>query len=205
MDEKNRRDMFRRLNAGERLDPQEKRKGIYEWAYDNFLRELVEKYDFKNLCPLNSRMERQGKHIEFVLKFFVFSESYTWNVAWELDLYMERMSNLDNSEFLNIKKIQEETFKEMVEKVKTYLWDFKKPDSTVSSSQRFEAIAIGINNALKTENWIPEEKRKQLKDFVNNNPTFKEKTTVKWGSNSPMHFRNRVNAVKDFLCSTQNE
>ena len=201
MDEENRKDMFHRLNAWMRLDPQEQRKWTYEWKYQDFLEYLVNKYDFKKLCPLDVRRERQGKHVEFVLKFFAFWESYSSEIKWTLDIYMGKMTDLsinNEGEFNEMIKKQENDFSQMVQIVKTYVWDFSRPSSNTTSSQRFEGISIGIFRAVNDKNFN-RNKLSLLKDFVNSNE-FIEKTTIKWWANATKIFNWRVNAVRDFLC-----
>ena len=163
---------------------------------------LVKKYDFKKLCPLDIRRERQWKHVEFVLKFFAFSEQYSAEIKGSLDIYMWKMTDLslnNEEEFKKVIKEQESDFNNMISIVKEYIWSFSRPGSDFSSSQRFEWISIGINRATK-DPLYNKEKLQSLKDFVYGEK-FIGLTTIKWWANATNAFNWRVDAVKDFLCS----
>lgn len=194
----NRKDMFHRVNNGIGLDAQEKRRWTYAWTYNDFLEGLVKKYDFKNICPLDARMEGKWKHVEFILKFFAFSDefdNYTSSVTGMLDTYMEKMIWLNDELFSEKIKQQEENFSKMISIIKEYIDDFKRPNTNYSSSQRFEAISVWVSLALAIKQDID---FSWLKEYVFSDD-FIGLTTIKWGANNPWVFKARINWVKNFL------
>lgn len=185
-------DLFERLNTGGViLHPQEIRNCVYLGPFNNFIRECSKFPAFKNSLKLGSNAEKNGNVEELVLKFFAYYESrerFVHSVKGFLNSYMEQKTeNFKNKTVL--KSLFESTF--------TVL-ETNLPDGIVRSNRKnttplilFEAIAIGVADALSSGQAIDSRKLNALLDD-------KALTTLTTGAtNSRKKLHERIQYVKD--------
>lgn len=148
-------DLFERINTGsDELKPAEIRRGAFSGAFGDFIKECAEDELFQKLCPLTEKVGLRAEGIERVLRFFAYSENdpitgYSGNVALFLDKYMRRVGE-DFDEPMKIE--MKNKFEAMMNFIdNNFPYGFRKFKKAKSTPRvRFEAISIGVSNALKT-------------------------------------------------------
>jgi len=144
-------DLFERLNTGsDELKPAEIRKGALAGAFYDFLAECSEDLIFNEICPIKSAIGMRSEGTERILRFFAYShslEKYKGKVSPFLDAYMKDMNKKFNDE---IKLEMKAKFDRMINFVKVnFPTGFRKTMTAKSAPRvRFEAISIGVSNAL---------------------------------------------------------
>lgn len=192
-DEEVRKDLFRRINTGnDELRETEIRKGAYSGPFFDFVQECTENQKFRKLCPINEKKAERGEAEELVLRFFAYSEEYMnfkHSVKDFLDDYLKRKNKgFDKkrglTEFNNMLNFVEKHFKTGFA---------RQANHKTTPRMRFEAIAIGVNLALKDNpNLVP----KNL-DWLYSEQ-FKIETTTH-ASNSLQRLKNRIEFVRNSL------
>ncbi|TMP46844.1 MULTISPECIES: DUF262 domain-containing protein [unclassified Pseudoalteromonas] len=187
-------DMFERINSGsEHLNKSEIRKGAYSGPFYDFVAQLAEDELFNKLCPISEKSKDRGEREELVLRFFAYSEKYKefkHSVSQFLDNYLVEKNNEGFD-----KDILLQDYKNMLEYVAENLpAGFAKAVNSKSTPRvRFEAIAIGVNLALKENPELP-----PMKEDVTQTLEFKKHVTTH-ASNSGPRLRGRVEFVRDYL------
>jgi hypothetical protein len=147
-------DLFERVNTGgNNLKSAEERKGSVVSEFSEFINECSENKLFQSLCPLGDKVASRGEAIERVTRFFAYSgegslNNYQGTVAPFLKAYLKTTS----STFDKTQRIQMETkFNNMLNFVQAnFPLGFRKFASAKSTFRvRFEAIAIGVSNAIE--------------------------------------------------------
>ncbi len=185
-------DLFERLNTGGViLHPQEIRNCVYLGPFNSFIRDCSQFQPFKNSLKLGSNAEKNGNIEELVLKFFAYFEcrdQFVHSVKGFLNDYMANKSD----SFKNKKAL-----KDLFEKTFTLL-EAHLPDGIVRSSRKnttplvlFEAVAIGVADALNAGKAVSPRKLKALLD----NKTLTGLTTG--ATNSRKKVIDRIKYVKD--------
>lgn len=188
-------DMFERINTGsQELKASEIRRGAYSGKFSTFLERCAQDEQFNKLCPISESSKSRREREELVLRYFAYSDRYTefkHSVKGFLNEYLVEMNSVDYSE--------EElwsNFKSMLDFVEgSFEGGFaKSPTATSTPRVRFEALAIGVNLALKNNPTIP------LFDgnTLTSNKEFLVLTTSH-GSNSGPRLRARIDFVKNFI------
>ncbi len=185
-------DLFERLNTGGViLHPQEIRNCVYLGPFNSFLRECSRYPALKNSLKVGSNAEKNGNIEELVLKFFAYYEErdlFVHSVKGFLNDYMaKKTESFKNKKTL--KSLFEETFT---------LINKELPDGIVRSNRKnttplilFEAIAVGVADALSSSKVINPKKLRALLDD-------KELTVLTTGAtNSRKKLRERIQYVKD--------
>ncbi|WP_404341914.1 DUF262 domain-containing protein [Vreelandella venusta] len=187
-------DMFERINSGsDNLKKSEIRKGAFSGVFYDFINKLANDEQFQRLCPVSEKSASRGEREELILRFFAYSERYQefkHSVFTFLDEYLidKNRNGFDKSEY-------EAQFRNVLNYVERNLvFGFAKTQNSKTTPRvRFEAIAIGINLALKES--------PDLKDKGNGfteTSEFKEHVTSH-ASNSGPRLRGRIEYVKNYL------
>jgi uncharacterized protein with ParB-like and HNH nuclease domain len=182
-DEGIRADIFRRVNeGGQRLEPAEIRKGKFMGNdFYQFILEMAESELFNQIFSTKKETDKlRGEKEELITRFFALSNNYNGfvhSVKGFLDDYIIK-TNEDFS--IEIKSIMTSELIRTLEFVSTYFPNgFRKSSSSISIPRvRFEAIAVGVNLALRENpglivediKWIESIEFKQLttSDAANN-------------------------------------
>lgn len=158
-------DLFERLNTGGvSLHPQEIRNCVYLGEFNDFIQECSENADFTNVVKLTKNAERTGNLEELVLKFFAYYENrnkFVHSVKDFLNDYMaEKTQAFKNKK--EFKKLFDKTFRTINQLL---------PEGIVRGNRKnitplvlYEAIAIGVADALEEGVQIKEKKLQQLLD-----------------------------------------
>ncbi|MGL1956906.1 MAG: DUF262 domain-containing protein [Colwellia sp.] len=191
-------DLFERINTGsDELKAAEIRKGAFAGPLGDFINKCAKNPLFMKLCPLGKKIGLRAEGAERVLRFFAYSENdpiteYKGRVAPFLDAYMERVSQ-DFDELIQESMLKK--FEAMLNFVNdNFPYGFKKvPTANSTPRVRFEAIAVGVANALKENSkltvdnviWIESD------DFYN--------VTRSDAANNKANLFGRINFVKNKL------
>ncbi len=192
-----RKEIFNRLNTTSlKLEPIEVLLGSYDGEkFIEFLKKCAKNEKFKKLCPVSSEKLKRKEDIELVLRFFAYSDNldnYRGKVTEFLEDYIKSKLNT-----IDIVKMEEE-FKNMLNFVDNYFPNgFRKTTTSKSTPRtRFEAISIGVNLALRSNNKLISNKENikkwlQSKEF--------EKVTTTDSANNKSKLEERINFVKNKL------
>ena len=190
-----RKEIFRRINiSGEKARPSEIRRGAFAGPFMKFIDKCSELELFNELCPISDSYRKRREPQELVLRFFAYSDSYKTfkhDVEKFLNSYVKK-----NKEQFEQQRLKSE-FIRMLEFVRKYFpFGFaKQANSKTTPRVRFEAIAVGVNLALrKRPNLIPSDV-----DWLDSEE-FKTHTTTH-ATNSRPRLRGRVEFVRDQLLS----
>ena len=188
--------MFERINTGsDLLKDMEKRKGIFGGKFIDFIYNKCSNHPlFLKHTSYTEKVKKRGEPQELIIRFFAFSDNYLkfktgMNVF--LNDYTEAMNkNFDES-------IMWSEFDRMLKFIDLYLPNaFKKTlDSQKTPRVRFEAVAVGVNLALRqNSDLIPRNTDfLETKDFIH---------LVTGGShNTPSNVRAKIEYVRDKLVS----
>lgn len=188
-----RQDIFNRVNtSGERARASEVRRGAYQGQFMDFLEELADDPIFRRVCPISQTMVMRREPLEFVLRFFAYSDSYksfSHDVAKFLDRYL-----IENQENFDEHRMRAEFNATMRFAERFYPYGFsKKRGSTSTPRVRFEALAVGTNLALRLDpNLIPTNLDwMQSRDF--------DAQVTTHASNSGPRVKGRIEFVRDHL------
>lgn len=154
--------LFERINSGSMiLKDMEKRKGSFSGPFTDFLYECSEDIQFRRLTRFTEKTVKRGEPQELILRFFAYSdnlEEYKGQVNEFLNQY-----NKSKNENFNRQELETD-FRNMLNYVEANFPHgfLKGPNHTSTPRVRFEAIAVGVNLALKTNsnpqtnvnNWL---------------------------------------------------
>jgi hypothetical protein len=183
-------DLFERLNTGGiTLHPQEIRNCLYIGPFKDFLVECAQNTSFKKVLKINDALIKTGTLEELALKFFAYYEDrnlFVHSVKGFLNDYMAKKTK----QFKNKEELQdlfEKTFQKLAQTL---------PDGIVRSNRKnttplvlYEAIAIGVADAIKNEAPLKPSKLRALLD----SSELKGLTTA--ATNSRARLNQRINFV----------
>ncbi|MDR0516757.1 MAG: DUF262 domain-containing protein [Fibromonadaceae bacterium] len=149
-----RQEIFNRINtSGMHAKPIETRRGTYPGKFMDFLTDCANKSLFKKLCPVSKNSEQRYESIELVLRFFAFLNNYI-NFEHRVDEFLDMFIKEHQNKFE--KKNFTKEFERMLEFVnKNFEYGFRKSKAANSVPRtRFEAIAVGVALALRTDEQL---------------------------------------------------
>ena len=192
-----RRDIFKRINTGsQQLFEMERRKGVFDGPFYNFIDECANDSLFNELCPIALKRLKREEAQEMVLRYFAYTDSYRdfkKEVRVFIDTYIKEKSNgFNESTLISMRK----QFKDMLNFVsKNFPYGFRKNAKNQSVPRiRFEALSAGITLALREKpSLIPQNINSWLES-----EEFK-KYTVSDASNSRPKVIARIEFVKNNL------
>lgn len=177
-----RKEMFERINTTPvKLSDMEIRKGIFEGAFQDFVKECSENVKFRMLCPISDTRANREERPEMVLRFFAYAERYQSFVHVVRDFLNEYMEETQRSFDTEVANKLREDFEDMLDFVWKYFpYGFKKSHNASTTPRvRFEAISVGVHLALQVnpqlipkdvESWLESEEFKEhtRSDAANN-------------------------------------
>ncbi|WP_228307674.1 DUF262 domain-containing protein [Priestia sp. J2] len=189
-----RKELFNRLNTSSlKASDSEVRKGSFGGEFMDFIIKLANDKILLDIAPISEKLLQRQENIELVLRFFAYSNNYLnfkHGVQSFIDDYIESQQNS-----FDASKMEDE-FKGMLKFAKKYFpKGFRKTKSAKTTPRvRFEALAVGINLALReNKDLVPENVDSWLES-----EEFKKLTTSD-GSNSKTRVKNRIEFVRDKL------
>ncbi len=193
-DEDSRFMMFERINTGsESLNSMEKRRGINQGIFMNFLEELTKSPLFEKNTRFTKYAKLRREPEELILRFFAYSEKYL-EYKGNVNDFLNNYTDEKNHGFDKVKYT--EIFNNMLELVDKLPNGFVKDKNLNTTPRgRFEAISVGAYLALQEKpdliihstDWLNSE------EFENE---------ITGGStNTIQKLRNRIEFVKNKLLS----
>ena len=188
-----RQEIFKRINmSAMRARGAEIRKGAFAGPFMTFVSELAETLLFKKLCPIGEAPRMRQEPQELVIRFFAYSDGYE-SFKHDVDPFLMEYVKKYFNDF--DKAGLEREFDRMLRIVDLHFpFGFAKSKNAKSTPRvRFEAIAVGVNLALREKpdlvpgsmNWLESDE-------------FKKHTTTH-ASNSALRLRGRIDFVRDKL------
>ncbi|MDN4067759.1 DUF262 domain-containing protein [Paenibacillus vini] len=189
-----RKELFNRLNTSSlKASDSEVRKGSFGGEFLDFIIGLAEMPELLQVAPISEKLLKRQENIELILRFFAYSNNYKefkHGVQSFINEYIEsEQENFDAP-------LMEKEYRRMLEFARRYFPNgFRKNKDAKSTPRvRFEALAVGINLALReNENLVP----KGIERWLNSDD-FKSLTTSD-GSNSKTRVKKRIEFVRDKL------
>ena len=183
--------LFERINSGSvLLLAMEKRKGSYMGPFTDFIYECSKNPMFIELTSFTTKTLKRGEPQELILRFFAYSENLSEYNGY-VNEFLDSFTKAKNEVFDKIK--MESEFVSMLKYVKAnFQYGFLKGENHTSTPRvRFEAIAIGVNLALR----------------ANSNPSTKVSTWLDSdkftyhvtgsSTNTPVRLKARIEFVRD--------
>jgi uncharacterized protein with ParB-like and HNH nuclease domain len=193
-DEDIRRDMFERINNGSvELNDMEKRRGIYDGPFLEFIEQLSESDKFRKLCPFSEPLIRRREPQEFVLRFFAYLHEYK-KFNRKIDDFLNDYLRRNNNSNFDRQSMQAE-FERMLDFVEKYFPDrfLKSQKHTTVTRIWFESISVGAILALRENGNLEPSSMSWLQS-----PEFKKYTAAREGTTQSTVTR-RIEYVRDRL------
>ena len=190
----NRRDLFNRINKfGRVLEASERRRGAYEGPLMTFLQECAEDKLFRSLCPITPAKEKRKEPLELVTRFFAYSERYL-EFQHDVDAFLDGFVS-DHRQAFDKDRYGAEFARTMEFVHKNFPYGFaKSPNAKTTPRVRFEALAVGVNLALRV---MPDLVPRPVTPWLESEE-FDTHTTTH-ASNSAPRLMGRVEFVRDHL------
>lgn len=158
-------DLFERLNTGGvTLHPQEIRNCIFIGEFNDFLKECAKDVDFKAVVKLPENAEKSGSLEELALRFFAYlqnADKFDHGVESFLNDYMEGKTRTFKDR-VALGKIFKKTFKFLNKHLPNGITRENRKNTT--SIVLFEAISVGVANAMLEEMAIDPDKLSAILD-----------------------------------------
>lgn len=183
--------LFERINSGSIiLQDMEKRKGSLPGPFTDFVYKCSNDQQYLRLTSFTEKTKKRGEPQELILRFFAYSEnlsSYKGYVNEFLDDYTKRK----NQDFQEADL--ESEFRRMLNYVEKHFDHgfLKAAHHTSTPRVRFEALAVGVNLALRAN---PNPQTNVL-DWLDT-PEFTEEVTGS-STNTPVRLKSRIEFVRD--------
>jgi len=211
-DDEVKKDMFERINRGsDLLKPMEKRKGIYLGHFRDFIyNKCAQNKEFEKLTPIDGWLKNRQEREELILRFFALSDGYkkfpqNRGLSNYLDDYLDRknkeLDKLPQVEYEAILNDYYKQFEKTIKFVKEYSqYGFRKSHHPQTKRVIFEAIAVGVNTALKQNPNISFSTQK-MKEILDS-PEFNQITSGSVGNKkaySPEQIKGRINYIANSI------
>jgi len=196
-----RADIFDRVNTSSKsLSPSEVRKGALQGTFYDFVLQCAKSELLRKLCPIPEPKAARGEYEELVLRFFAYSDKYQefkHDVAPFLDEYVKEQNNITEDHRDKVDELT--TVLNFVNNFFDPPYFARRGRDNATPRVRFEALAVGINLALKKNpdlrpiymRWIESEEFKSL--------------TTSDASNNQGKLVKRVEFVRDCLLNNITE
>lgn len=197
------KDLFERINRGsDLLRGMEKRKGIYQGDFNNFIYTRCAKHPLlEKLAPLAKSVEKRQEHEELILRFFALIDMYPnfttqkRGIGAVLDDYLEKK----NEKFSKIEEeLKYSQFDRMLNFVDNHMaHGFAKSNRKEVSRIFFEAVSVGCHLALEEDPELTSPRLNPGKWLADKK--FKTLISGKFRTHAPDKMVARINYVRDYL------
>ncbi len=209
-DDEVKRDMFERINRGsDLLKPMEKRKGDKTGIFTKFIYDRCAIHPLLDkLCPIDKFLQKRQEKEELILRYLALSDNSNYNrflkigIAKFLDDYLDKKNKYLKS--LPQEKLKSELdliytqFDEMLKFVDKYsTYGFRRASNPQTKRVLFEAISVGVHNALEKNPKIEFSKEKW--DIMLKSEVFKQYWSGSTKLHDPLKLRNRVDFVTNSI------
>ena len=200
------RDMFERINRGsDLLKPMEKRKGDKTGLFTKFIYDRCAKNPLLDkLCPIDKFLQKRQEKEELILRYLALSDNSNYShfpkigIAKFLDDYLDKknkyLKSLNENDLKNELDLIYNKFNRMlvfVDKYSTY--GFRRASNPQTKRVLFEAISVGVHNALEKNSLAQFSKEKW--DIMLKSEIFKQYWAGSTKLHDPLKLKNRVDFV----------
>lgn len=201
--DEDRRDLFDRINTGPLVaQPAEVRRGSLPGPVTDLIDQLASDLLFKKLCPMSEAAEKLRDREELVTRFFAFSDNFEDDLVDYKDRvrdYMYQWLEEANRRAKQDPKLVGQLrvrFKNVIAFVDRHFpYGFAKgPRSRFTPNVRFDAIAVGVAEALRVK---PKLKPASPATWLESNEFFN--LTTSNAANVRSRILNRISFVRDKL------
>lgn len=205
-DDEVKRDMFERINRGsDLLKPMEKRKGDKTGLFTKFIYDRCAKNPLLDkLCPIDKFLQKRQEKEELILRYLALSDNSNYShfpkigIAKFLDDYLDKknkyLKSLNENDLKNELDLIYNKFNRMlvfVDKYSTY--GFRRASNPQTKRVLFEAISVGVHNALEKNSLAQFSKEKW--DIMLKSEIFKQYWAGSTKLHDPLKLKNRVDFV----------
>lgn len=191
-----RQEIFDRVNtSGVKARASEVRRGAFTGPFMDFIRECAEDAVFLRLCPMSEGLLKRRENEELALRFFAYSDRYK-RFQHDVDAFLDSYVKKHKTSFDRARLQQE--FNRTMRFVRRHFPNgfAKKENSKATPRVRFEAIAVGVNLALRKN---PDLSPRSPRSWLESEEFLRQTTTH--ASNSGPRLRGRIEYVRDQLLS----
>lgn len=201
--DEDRRDLFDRINTGSLVaQPAEVRRGSLPGPVTDLIDELASDPLFQKLCPMSKAAEKLRDREELVTRFFAFSDrfkddlpGYKDRVSEYMDQWLEDANLRAQRDSKLLPNLRARFKKVMAFVDRHFPYGFAKgPRSRFTPNVRFDAIAVGVAEALRSK---PNLKPATPEDWLKSDEFFN--LTTSNAANVRSKILNRVSFVRDRL------
>lgn len=200
-------DMFERINRGsDLLKPMEKRKGIYQGEFTNFLYEYCAQSDlFKKLVLIDKWLINRQEYEELLLRFFALSDNNAFErgidtgIAVFLDKYISKMNDKWKNLSKNELRKEKSEYANRIDNVSIYVeqnfpYGYRHAKNPQTKRSVFEAISVGVGKALEQGN-IKAKLDEEVVISVLKSDEFKQYTHVANELHQKKKLNGRINVI----------
>lgn len=190
-----RQELFHRINTQSiRAKGSEIRRGSFAGPFMQFIKDCANNPLFRKLCPISQSALNRRENEELVIRFFCYSDRYQ-KFKHDVDKFIDEFVEERRNQFDN--QILSAEFSETMEFVAKYFPNgfAKTKNATTTPRVRFEAIAVGVNLALRNNPDLTP--NTPVNEWITSQEFVKHTTTH--ASNSGPRLRSRIEYVRDQL------
>ncbi|MDV2911067.1 DUF262 domain-containing protein [Pediococcus acidilactici] len=190
-----RKEIFNRINTqGVKAIPVEIRMARFDGPFIDFVKELALDENYQDIVPQSTTNINRKENFELIFRFFAYSDALSeYNDSTDVQTFIDNFTKQHQENF--DKETMKNEFTRTFEFAKKYFpIGFRKTKNAKSVPKaRFEALAVGINLALREKSDLSEPDLSWL-----TSEEFKKVTTSD-AANNKSHLLSRINFVKDKL------
>jgi hypothetical protein len=190
-----RQELFHRINTRSvKAKGSEIRRGSFPGVFVELIKELAVDPLFRKLCPISTSTAKRREDEELVTRFVAYSDSYR-DFRHDVDNFLDKFVH-EHRDNIDVDRVRAEFHRTMQFVQRNFPYGFAKTTKAKSTPRvRFEAIAVGVNLALREQpDLIPMHGVREWLD----SPEFSTHVTTH-ASNSGPRLRGRVEFVKNHL------
>ncbi len=195
-------DMFERINTGSKVaNPAEVRRGALTGPFQDLVEALAQEELFKKLAPVSAKSKSERVPDEMVTRFFAYGdgvEEYKDSPNRFVFEYTKRM----NEQFDRKPELKDQYRDRFMQMLKFVERNFstgftKKTNPKTTPRVRFEAIAIGVDHAIREHPALANSTLNSVSDWIEGDD-FKKVTTSD-AANVKSKLIGRIDFVKNAL------
>ncbi|MBO9506486.1 DUF262 domain-containing protein [Thalassospira sp. A3_1] len=195
-------DMFERINTGSKVaNPAEVRRGALAGPFQSLVEELAQGEKFSRLAPVSKKSKDERVPDELVTRFFAYGdglEDYKDSPNRFVFEYTKKMNKICGEHPEVIEQYRSRFDRMLSFVAKNFNTGFTKPSNPKTTPRvRFEAIAIGVDQAISEAPDIVDKDFSRVSDWLES-ADFKTATTSD-AANVKSKLERRIAFVKDAL------
>jgi len=190
-----RQELFHRINTQSiRARGSEIRRGAYKGPFLDLIKECANNSLFLKLCPISEAAKARRENEELVTRFFAYSERYL-SFKHDVDKFLAEFVR-SYQEHFDAERLKREFERTIAFVHEHFPYGFaKSADAKITPRVRFEAIAVGVNLALRQDPTL--KPKVPVSQWLTSDEFIRLTTTH--ASNSARRLQDRIEFVRDRL------